>query len=150
MESIRPLGRSKVDYMSVKIDRVKLLVIFIFLTIQVAQFWHNFLRKRSIAKSKICFFGHNLPKPARPIAFACNFPTELISTYLDRITTPLIQSLPSSLKYTNHMLRISDPFHFPGISNYVFTMDVKSLYTVIPNGDGLLALTHFLNKRPVA
>ena len=29
------------------------------------------------------------------------------------------------------------------------TMDVKSLYTIIPNDDGLLALTHFLNKRPV-
>ena len=29
------------------------------------------------------------------------------------------------------------------------TMDVKSLYTVIPNGDGFLALTQFLNKRPV-
>ena len=28
-------------------------------------------------------------------------------------------------------------------------MDVKSLYTVIPNGDVLLALTHFLNKRHV-
>ena len=28
-------------------------------------------------------------------------------------------------------------------------MDVKSLYTTIPNKDGLLALTHFLNKRPV-
>ena len=44
------------------------------------------------------------------------------------------------------MLRIADSFRFPGTSN---TMNVKSLYTVIPNGDGLLALTHFLNKRPV-
>ena len=65
------------------------------------------------------------------------------------ITTNLVQSLPSYLKDTNHMLRIADSFRFPGTSNYVFTMDVKYLYTVIPNGDGLLALTHFLNKRPV-
>ena len=28
-------------------------------------------------------------------------------------------------------------------------MDVKSQYTTIPNRDGLLALTHFLKKRPV-
>ena len=85
----------------------------------------------------------------RPIVSACNCPTELIATYLDVITTPLVQSLPSYVKDTNHMLRIADSFRFPGTSNYVFTMDVKSLYTVIPNGDGLLALTHFLNKRPV-
>ena len=83
------------------------------------------------------------------IVSACNCPTELIATCLDGITTPLVQSLPSFVKDTNHMFRIADSFRFPGTSNYVFTMDVKSLYTVIPNGDGLLALTHFLNKRPV-
>ena len=66
-----------------------------------------------------------------------------------RVYKVLVQSLPSYVKDTNHMLRIADSFRFPGTSNYVFTMDVKSLYTVIPNGDGLLALTHFLNKRPV-
>ena len=33
-------------------------------------------------------------------------------------------------------------------NNYVFTMDVKSPYTTIPNRDGLLALAHFLDKRP--
>lgn len=31
----------------------------------------------------------------------------------------------------------------------VFTMDIKSLYTVIPNNSGLEALNYFLNKRPV-
>ena len=92
---------------------------------------------------------HKPGNPGRPIVSACNCPTELIATYLDVITTPLVQSLPSYVKDTNHMLRIADSFRFPGTSNYVFTMDVKSLYTVIPNGDGLLALTHFLNKRPV-
>ena len=92
---------------------------------------------------------HKPGNPGRPIVSACNCPTELIATYLDRITTPLVQSLPSYVKDTNHMLRIADSFRFPGTFNYVFTMDVKSLYTVIPNGDGLLALTHFLNKRQV-
>ena len=92
---------------------------------------------------------HKPGNPGRPIVSACNCPTELIATYLDVITTPLVQRLPSYVKDTNHMLRIVDSFRFPGTSNYVFTMDVKSLYTVIPNGDGLLALTHFLNKRPV-
>ncbi|KAL9984029.1 hypothetical protein ACROYT_G006285 [Oculina patagonica] len=47
------------------------------------------------------------------------------------------------------MLQIAESFRFPELTNYVFTMDVKSLYTVIPNQDGLLALEHFLNKRSV-
>ena len=85
----------------------------------------------------------------RPIVSACNCPTELITTYLDGITTSLVQSLPSYVKDTNHMLHIADSFRFPGTSNFVFTLDVKSSYTVIPIGDGLLALTHFPNKRPV-
>ena len=45
------------------------------------------------------------------------------------------------------MLDIVHPFRFSGTRNYVFTMDINSLYTVIPNNDGFLALTHFLNKR---
>ena len=67
-----------------------------------------------------------------------------------KITTPLVQSLPSYVKDTNHMLRIVESFRFPGETNFVFTIDVKSLYTTIPNRDGLLALsTHFLDKRAV-
>jgi len=63
------------------------------------------------------------------------------------ITKPLVENLPSYVKDTNHMLDIANSFRFSGTYNYVFTMYIKSLYTVIPNNDGLLALTHFLNKR---
>ena len=31
----------------------------------------------------------------------------------------------------------------------VFTMDIKSLYTVIPNDEGLVSLKYFLDKREV-
>ncbi|KAL9960667.1 hypothetical protein ACROYT_G034153 [Oculina patagonica] len=92
---------------------------------------------------------HKPGNPGRPIVSACNCPTELIATYLDRITTPLVHNLPSFVKDTNHMLQIAESFRFPELTNYVFTMDVKSLYTVIPNQDGLLALEHFLDKRSV-
>ena len=49
------------------------------------------------------------------------------------------------------MLDIAQCFRYPttGPDRFVFTMNIKSLYTVIPNNDGLLALRHFLNKRPV-
>ena len=39
--------------------------------------------------------------PGRPIVSACNCRTELIATYLDRITTPLVQSL-LSFGYKSH------------------------------------------------
>ncbi|XP_078354461.1 uncharacterized protein LOC144639077 [Oculina patagonica] len=94
---------------------------------------------------------HKPGNPGRPIVSACNCPTELLATYLDQITSPLVRSLPSYVKDTNHMLDITQTFSYPTTSanRFVFTMDIKSFYTVIPNNDGLLALTHFLDKRPV-
>ncbi|CAH3184729.1 unnamed protein product [Porites lobata] len=94
---------------------------------------------------------HKPGNPGRPIVSACNCPTELLATYLDQITSPLVRSLPSYVKDTNHMLDIAQCFRYPttGPDRFVFTMNIKSLYTVIPNNDGLLALRHFLNKRPV-
>ena len=49
------------------------------------------------------------------------------------------------------MLNILDSFRFSddAVKRLVFTMDIKSLYTVIPNGEGLRALQYYLDKREV-
>ena len=92
---------------------------------------------------------HKPNNPGRPIVSACSCPTELISSYLDRIMTPIVKSLPSYIKDSTHALQIFRDFNFSGQNKLIFTMDITSLYTVIPNSEGLQALKHFFDQRTV-
>ena len=90
---------------------------------------------------------HKPDNPGRPIVSACSCPTKLISSFLDGVMFPLVKMLPSYIKDTKHAQQIFDQIRFSGSNKFIFTMDVKSLYTVIPHRDGLEALKFFLNKR---
>ena len=95
---------------------------------------------------------HKPGNPGRPIVSACNCPTENIAAFLDEVMSPLVTNLASYVKDTNHALEIVNSFNFNNSNpdqRFLFTMDVKSLYTVIPNDSGLQALAYFLDKRPV-
>ena len=92
---------------------------------------------------------HKPNNPGRPIVSACSCPTELISSYLDKIMAPIVRSLPSYVKDSQHALQIFRDFNFLGEDKLIFTMDITSLYTVIPNCEGLLALKHFFDLRTV-
>ena len=92
---------------------------------------------------------HKLNKPGRPIVSACSCPTELISSYLDKIMTPIIKSLPSYIKDSQHALEIFRDFNFLSEDKLIFAMDISSLYTVIPNSEGLQALRYFFDQRTV-
>ena len=70
---------------------------------------------------------HKPNNPSRPIVSACSCPTELISSYLDKIMTPIIKSLPSYIKDSNHALEIFRTFNFSGENKIIFTMDITSL-----------------------
>ena len=68
------------------------------------------------------------------------------------ITTPrtsFIYFLPSYIKDSQHALEIFPDFSFLGQNKLIFTMDITSLYTVIPNDEGLRALKHFFDQRTV-
>ena len=92
---------------------------------------------------------HKPNNPGRPIISACSCPTELISSFLDKKMAPFVKSLPTYIKDTNHALNILKQFSFPGNNKFLFTMDITSLYTVIPNNEGLLALKYFFDQRTV-
>ena len=93
---------------------------------------------------------HKPGNPGRPIVSACSCPTENISAYLDEVMAPFVRNLPTYIKDTNHALCVFDSFSFVDMdarSRFLFTMDIKSLYTVIPNDGGLEALAHFLDQQ---
>ena len=82
---------------------------------------------------------HKPNNPGRPIVSACCCPTENISAYLDEVMAPFVKQLPTYVKDTNHALSIFNSFTFDESDQspcFLFTMDVKSLYTVIPNDGG--------------
>ena len=91
---------------------------------------------------------HKVNNPGRPIVSAVSCPSSQIATLLDAILTPMVHKLPTFAKDTSDALRIFDAFRFTTQNRYLFTMDIKSLYTVIPNADSLIALKYFLEQRP--
>ena len=63
--------------------------------------------------------------------------------------TPIVKSLTSYIKNSNHALEIFRNFNFSGENKIIFTMDITCLYTVIPNNEGLQALKYSFNQRPI-
>ena len=98
---------------------------------------------------------HKPKNPGRPIVSACTYPSvsaftyhiELISSYIDRIMTPILNFLPSYIKDSTHAQQIFRDFSSQ--DKVIFTMDITSLYTIIPNSEGLQAHNHFSDQRTV-
>ena len=94
-------------------------------------------------RTSCIYFKPKIHKPNNPGRPA------LISSYLDKVMTPIVKSPPSCIKDSNHALEIFRNFNFSGENKIVFTMDSTFLYTVIPNNKGLQALKYFFNHRPI-
>ena len=62
---------------------------------------------------------------------------------------PIVKTLPSYIKDSQHALEIFRDFRFLDRNKLIFIMDITSLYTVIPNDEGLRALKYFFDQRTV-
>ena len=84
-----------------------------------------------------CLRYTNLATLGGPTVSACACPTEKLALYLDKVTALFVGGLGSYVKDTTQK---------DGGQRLVFTMGIKSLYTVIPNDEGLVSPKYFLDK----
>ena len=91
---------------------------------------------------------HKPDNPGRPIVSSIGCHTQNISQYVDHYLQPINKSLPSYVKDTTNFLTKLDelPEELPD-NTLMVTMDVRSLYTNVPNNEGINAVKHYLRKR---
>ena len=91
---------------------------------------------------------HKPNNPGCPIMSAISCPTAHIASFLDSISTPINQQLPTFIKDTSHDLLLFKEFQFTGSNRLLVTMNVQSLYTCIPHADGLRPFKFFQEQNP--
>ena len=80
----------------------------------------------------LLFRIHKPNPPSRPIISGCGSPTDHLSAFVDLYLKPIVTTLPSFIKDTNHFLRAIFDIQPPIENILLATMDVKSLCTNIP------------------
>jgi len=86
------------------------------------------------------------PVPGRPIVSANNSPTERISQLADFFLQPLVQTTKSYVKDTTDFINKIEALPPLPTDSLLCTVDVCSLYTNIPNDEGILACKKILDK----
>ena len=90
---------------------------------------------------------HKKGIPGRPIISGNNCPTERISSFVDEILKPYVPQIKSYVKDSAEFVKIIDKLEAFSGNCILVTMDVTSLYTNIPNADGLRAIANLLRGK---
>ncbi len=85
--------------------------------------------------------------PGRPIISGNNCPTERISRFIDEILKPYVPQIKSYIKDSAEFVKIIDHLEAFTGNCILVTMDVTSLYSNIPNGDGLRAIANLIRGK---
>ena len=86
------------------------------------------------------------PVPGRPIVSANNSPTERISEFVDYFLKPLVKTTKSFVKDTTDFINKIEALPPLSENAILCTVDVTSLYTNIPNNEGILACAKQLRQ----
>ena len=84
-----------------------------------------------------------IPPPGRPIVSANGCPSERISQFVDHFIQPLVRKLPSYLRDSTHLINLLKALTLPK-NAILASLDVTSLYTNIPNQEGINATASYL------
>ena len=87
-----------------------------------------------------------IPPPGRPVVAGIGSPTEKISEFVDHFLNPLSMRVKSYVRDTNDFLHRINALEVFMEGVLMVTMDVTSLYTNIPNDEGLRASMAALMK----
>ena len=87
---------------------------------------------------------HKPGNPGRPVVSSIGCHTERISKYVDHHLQPLNKSLPSYVQDTTDFLKKLEAVPEVPEGSILVTMDVRSLYTNVPNDEGIDAVKSFL------
>ena len=86
--------------------------------------------------------------PGCPVVSSVNCHTTNISKYIDYHLQRVVKQTPSYIKDTNNFINnVNDIRNIPRKS-YLVTMDVKSLYTNIPNSEGMATVKKAYDNYP--
>ena len=77
----------------------------------------------------------------RPIISGCSSPTEKISAFVDHLIQPIAQQQASYLKDTTDFINFIERIKLPRCAILV-SMDVTSLYTNVPQREGISTVCH--------
>ena len=83
---------------------------------------------------------HKEGNPGHPVVSSINCHSAKISKYIDYHLQPIVKQTPSYVKDTNDFINKINAVKSATKNNYLVAMDVRSIYTNIPNTEGISAL----------
>ena len=138
------------DLTSLHHELITNLIDFLENTGEISKKCSNYLRITNPRTSQLYLLPKihkkSIPMPGRPIVSANSSPTERISELADFFLKPLVQSTRSYLRDTTDFINKVEQLCTLPPESYLCTIDVTSLYTNIPNDEGIRACKDLLTK----